>query len=292
MKQTVKLLAILMALLYSLSAHAVVDPYQVMEITPAEGTVTSLQHFTITFADLPVVVDETAIPTLEKGGGSTVEGTMRLDADGKTVLVDFEECITAPGHYFLNLPENSLTVNGQRLLPLTLRFDINGSIETFYEQISIDPAEGTVESLQNFIVSFPEYIGEIAEDCMATLTNNTTGATYQADMYNVRYTVLIYFPDEVTEPGQYTLTIPAGAVIIYTMDEDVNELNFHYTIEGAGFIPGDVDGDGNVSIADVTALIDILLSDTAAPEAADVDGDSSVSIADVTALIDILLSSK
>ena len=54
---------------------------------------------------------------------------------------------------------------------------------------------------------------------------------------------------------------------------------------------GDVDHDGNVNIADVTALIDYLLSNTsAAPAEADVDGDGNVNIADVTALIDILLS--
>ena len=54
---------------------------------------------------------------------------------------------------------------------------------------------------------------------------------------------------------------------------------------------GDVDGDGNVSIADVTTLIDMLLSgDTAGNEAADCDGDGQISIADVTTLIDYLLS--
>ena len=291
MRQIARLLVLLMAVCCSLSAFAVVDPYEVMEITPAEGEVTSLQHFTITFADLPVVVNEQAIPTLEKGGGATYEGSMRVDADGTTVLVDFDVCCTASGEYFLNLPENSLTVNGQRLLPLTLRFFINGTMESFYEQITINPAEGEVESLQNFVISLPEYIGEIDYGSMATLTNNTTNETYQAEMYGVRFNVLVYFPDEITEAGNYTLTIPAGSIIIYSLDEDVHELNFNYTIAGgAGFIVGDVNDDGYVTIADVTTLIDILLSGTPAPGAADVNGDSNVSIADVTALIDMLLS--
>lgn len=55
-------------------------------------------------------------------------------------------------------------------------------------------------------------------------------------------------------------------------------------------MPGDVDGDGVVNIADVTALIDILLSGGTVPANADVDGDGVVNIADVTALIDMLLS--
>lgn len=54
---------------------------------------------------------------------------------------------------------------------------------------------------------------------------------------------------------------------------------------------GDVNHDGHVTIGDVTALIDYLLSDaSAAPAEADMNQDQSVSIGDVTALIDFLLS--
>ena len=54
---------------------------------------------------------------------------------------------------------------------------------------------------------------------------------------------------------------------------------------------GDVNHDGFVTISDVTALIDYLLTDaSAAPVEADVNGIGGVTIADVTALIDILLS--
>ena len=54
---------------------------------------------------------------------------------------------------------------------------------------------------------------------------------------------------------------------------------------------GDVDGDGNINIADVTALIDYLLAGGNVNEFnADVDGDGSINIADVTALIDYLLT--
>ena len=58
---------------------------------------------------------------------------------------------------------------------------------------------------------------------------------------------------------------------------------------------GDVNGDGNVNISDVTALIDYLLSGNPSGvnvTAADCNQDSSVNISDVTALIDYLLSSR
>ena len=58
-------------------------------------------------------------------------------------------------------------------------------------------------------------------------------------------------------------------------------------------VPGDVNGDGEVNIADVTTLIDYLLGgelDSIDEVAADVDGDTQINIADVTALIDMLLT--
>ena len=59
------------------------------------------------------------------------------------------------------------------------------------------------------------------------------------------------------------------------------------------FIRGDVDNSGDVKIADVTALINYLLSGDATNVnvlAADCDESGDVKIADVTALINYLLS--
>lgn len=55
---------------------------------------------------------------------------------------------------------------------------------------------------------------------------------------------------------------------------------------------GDVDGNGRVDIADVSTLIDMLLTgdDVSTQQSADVDQDGEVNIADVAALIDKLLS--
>ena len=54
-------------------------------------------------------------------------------------------------------------------------------------------------------------------------------------------------------------------------------------------VVGDVNGDGSVTIKDVTVLIDLLLSDGTMTEGADVNGDGDVTIKDVTMLIDMLL---
>lgn len=58
---------------------------------------------------------------------------------------------------------------------------------------------------------------------------------------------------------------------------------------------GDADGDNNVTISDVTSLIDYLLSNDPSRvviAACDVDNDGAVNISDVTALIDYLLSGE
>ena len=66
-----------------------------------------------------------------------------------------------------------------------------------------------------------------------------------------------------------------------------------YFTDKVDFLRGDVDGDGNVGIGDVTSLIDFLLNG-ASPgvtvTSADTDLDGKASIGDVTALIDYLLN--
>ena len=56
------------------------------------------------------------------------------------------------------------------------------------------------------------------------------------------------------------------------------------------FMPGDVNGDEKVSIADVAVLIDLLTSGVMAPAAADVNQDGKLSISDVATLIDLIMN--
>ena len=53
--------------------------------------------------------------------------------------------------------------------------------------------------------------------------------------------------------------------------------------------PGDVNGDGEVNIADVNAVLDMILTGNNLPSG-DVNGDGEVNIADVNALIDMILN--
>ena len=53
-------------------------------------------------------------------------------------------------------------------------------------------------------------------------------------------------------------------------------------------MPGDVNEDGEVNIADVTMLVNVILGNAEA-ENADVNTDGTIDIADVTALVNIIL---
>ena len=57
-------------------------------------------------------------------------------------------------------------------------------------------------------------------------------------------------------------------------------------------LPGDATGDGVVDIADVNAVINIMLGKANIIDAADVNGDGEVDIADVNAVINIMLGKQ
>ena len=110
-----------------------------------------------------------------------------------------------------------------------------------------------------------------------------------------------------------TLTLDADGEVFYVRLADTGTVGDYYgtvtatagvasaaadvegTVTAAPSLRGDVDMDGVVGIADVSALIDYLLGNDPEPfdyNAADVNEDQRIDIADITDLIDILLSSK
>ena len=96
------------------------------------------------------------------------------------------------------------------------------------------------------------------------------------------------------EFGAFTIT-PNGETWNFNGGGNEMIINLYpyegYVIPGGDEVtPGDVNGDDTINISDVTALIDMILSNsTDGNKAADVNGDGIVNISDVTALIDSLL---
>ena len=86
----------------------------------------------------------------------------------------------------------------------------------------------------------------------------------------------------VTLGATQSFTVPAGGYKVYYKGEP-----------HVDWLKGDVDRDGEVSINDVTVLIDMVLkgqpTDSDILERGDIDHDLEITINDITALIDIIL---
>lgn len=85
----------------------------------------------------------------------------------------------------------------------------------------------------------------------------------------------------VTLNATQSFSIPAGGYKVYYKGDPAPQ-----------WLVGDVNGDGEVNIADVTRIIDVILggeADTALLARADVNGDGEVNIGDVTKTIDLIL---
>ena len=84
----------------------------------------------------------------------------------------------------------------------------------------------------------------------------------------------------------------AHAVItnnVTTATIDLADLDCMYFSNGTASLKGDVNGDGEVNIADINTVIDLILSG-ATDIRADVNADGEVNIADINAIIDIILT--
>ena len=100
-----------------------------------------------------------------------------------------------------------------------------------------------------------------------------------ADLGNFPLHLVYYYItySAVTTGAQYSLQIPGMELVYASMPPDEHPLT------------GDVNVDGEVNIADVNAVIDVIVSGASLP-IADVNRDGEVNIADINAVIDIILS--
>ena len=83
-----------------------------------------------------------------------------------------------------------------------------------------------------------------------------------------------------------------SSTLAHAYYEVANAIHIDYNDDNSVVIKGDVNGDGEVTIADVNAIIDIILGGTVNEDAlngADVNEDGEVTIADINSVIDIIL---
>lgn len=140
----------------------------------------------------------------------------------------------------------------------------------------------------NAVISVPTTNGEATADVSDNLFDYTLAKTVVwADEY-----FRLDGEQFVTVTDEYAI-LDAGLAILSTaiIGEDEEPTSLELVFGRPDFAIGDVNRDGSITIADVTALVNIILGKTTeySSELADVNQDNAITIADVTALVNMIL---
>ena len=175
---------------------------------------------------------------------------------------------------------------------------------------------GTIE-VQNVVDEWRDWILGKKFSLKATVTNDGTTA-YNEDITVYLYKRMMGYYDSPVQSVTRTVSINPGksTTIQFDLDNVVDgwtynayvnyysqsrelllDLTGDYTIyftETPTLIPGDVNRDGEVNIADVNAVISVIMGTFTDPSIiweCDVDGNEEINIGDVNAIINIILNS-
>lgn len=198
----------------------------------------------------------------------------------------------------------------QGLPTLDNALNVSGGTIHFIQDETTYPWMVLAENGRTFAQSSNAGVSNSTSKLSATITltkASTVSFDYKAWGEGVSYDECYFFVDGTEKFAygaiqnnweNYTVNLPAGNHTlswVYSKDSTVNPEGDYFAIDNVKIslsaVRGDVDGDGNVSISDMTKLIDYLLTPGSnTPANGDVNGDTNVTIADVTALIEYLLT--
>ena len=230
-------------------------------VSPEEGIVEQLQTFGLQF-EQDVTVNAESFATLEvakDGTYDTFVGELVPGMVPNVIIFRLYEPITKPGDYTLTIDLDRIL--GEDGAPLRGVYDYHYTIEgtgptpPIGGDPEITPAEGEVESLKYFEITFPGYNSWQASDLWPEITdaNGTPVAQWgELSSFSQSGTMLpwnvaaLKFENTVTADGQYTLTLP---VILY--DSEWKEYNktfaFHYVIGDPTFVGRIIAADGGTA---------------------------------------------
>ena len=204
--------------------------------------------------------------------------------------------------------QNLQTIEGMEYLNTSEVTDMSVMFAWCSELTSLDLSHFNTAKVTNMGYMFYCCSGLTSLDLSSFNTSNVTYMNlmlYDCSNLTTIYAGEGWSTEAVTSSAQmfnYDTSLVGGMGTVYNESNPKDKTYAHidggpsnpgyFTDKNAG-MRGDVNGDGSVSIGDVTALIDYLLSGDDSGinlNAADCNLDTGVSIGDVTALIDYLLS--
>ena len=221
---------------------------------------------------------------------------------GETAVIPYRFLPSAAGNYTLTFSFNEDGSAPIATRTITINEMPEANLTATVKVLNITDTVNKIVTSDKFSVQFTitnEGTTAYNEDISVKLFKNTygtTGTNIQAKNQYIELapgdsTVLQFDMDNVIDGWKYF-----ASSYFYSAGEQIQlKKTTSYTIvfpTEPQFIPGDVNDDSEVNIADVTTLIDYLLNNGTVINmaAADVNNDDSINIADVTSLIDLLLN--
>ncbi|MBO5540353.1 MAG: dockerin type I repeat-containing protein [Muribaculaceae bacterium] len=153
-------------------------------------------------------------------------------------------------------------------------------VETDYGEYWIDPTSRL--SNNHFISSYRQPDGAIRIFVSSQSVRLFTG--------NCGPLVTVRIRAAASFAGRKTVSLRRSVLVEENGDRHTpNDCTAQATAEGSAVVTGDVTGDGRVDIADVNAVINMMLGKATQTATGDVSGDGLVDIADVNRIINIML---
>ncbi len=161
-------------------------------------------------------------------------------------------------------------------LPDTVGFVFNSTFAVDYVQFD---TRNRFKTTAHYIKYYPageaEYFAP-GKDHRIVLNLEELGGTDYVGTYPVSIKTIKFAINKATEAGEHTVA--------------VKSFYCHYPRTGLARLPGDMNGDGEVTLADVNALIDAIIAGAAPTATTDVNADNELTLADVNAAIALILN--
>ena len=177
------------------------------------------------------------IPEEEKGNQDYIVKEVVVSFDNEISTNGVYTVVVPEGMFNLDLSAQGFNVKSNREAIFNITVD-NGDTPSQAMHVSANPQEGEVGSLKDFEFTFMDYfacdwtydvypyISDAEGNVLVTISNIGWGT----DMNQLACSL----KGEITEPGTYVLTIPAGAVTYNDNPDNLNsEVKFKYTIVAA-----------------------------------------------------------
>lgn len=249
-----------------------------LTLDPAEGEVTSLSSIDIIFDDYTTVGAGSGKATMTVDGGESIvlpdaEFGVEFNEMIQPLTKSSEVTITEAGTYVITFPAGYFNLGdaGDPSPEFSLTYTIAGTVEPKLN-ITVDPAEGKVESLDEVEITFIDYISASAGSGKATLTIDGGEPVILPDAeWGVELNAMkqkVTNGDAYTATGTYVISFPEGYFLLGESGDPAPAFSLTYligNITSAALVPAEdglfhvftVDGIEVLSTADKAELRDL-----------------------------------